>query len=67
MTLVVGRLVSVWTDALGCAGRISVRGAVLEVALDLVPGAAVGDTLLVESGVALQVMRDVPREEPSCA
>ena len=32
----------------------------------LVPEAAVGDALLVESVVALQVMRDVPREEPSC-
>jgi len=42
----------------GRLGRVSVRGARLEVALDLVPEAAPGDTVLVHAGVALSLMRD---------
>jgi len=42
----------------GRVGRVSVRGAQLEVALDLVPEAAPGDTVLVHAGVALALMRD---------
>jgi hydrogenase maturation factor len=42
----------------GRVGRVSVRGARLEVALDLVPEAAPGDTVLVHAGVALALMRD---------
>ena len=42
----------------GRVGRVSVRGAQLEVAMDLVPEAAPGDTVLVHAGVALSRMRD---------
>ena len=42
----------------GRLGRVSVRGARLEVALDLVPEAAPGDTVLVHAGVALSLLRD---------
>ena len=42
----------------GRVGRVSVRGARREVALDLVPEAAPGDTVLVHAGVALSLLRD---------
>jgi hydrogenase maturation factor len=42
----------------GRVGRVSVRGAQLEVALDLVPEAGPGDNVLVHAGVALSLMRD---------
>jgi hydrogenase maturation factor len=42
----------------GRLGRVSVGGARVEVALDLVPEAGEGDTVLVHAGVALAVVRD---------
>jgi len=39
-------------------GRVSVRGATVEVVLDLVPAAGVGDTVLVHAGVALSTLRE---------
>lgn len=51
------RLVEVRTTAEGRVGRVSVRGARTEVALDLVPGARPGDTVLVQAGVALSLVR----------
>ncbi len=53
-----GRLVSLRQDARGRTGRLSVRGAQVEVALDLVPEARVGDSVLVHAGVALSLLRD---------
>ncbi len=52
-----GRLVAVWDGPEGRRGRISVRGAETEVALDLVPGAEVGESVLVHAGVALALVR----------
>jgi hydrogenase maturation factor len=37
---------------------VSVRGAMVEVALDLVPEAGEGDTVLVHAGVALSIVRE---------
>jgi hydrogenase maturation factor len=56
-----GRLVALRDGPLGRTGRVSVRGAQVEVALDLVPGAAAGDCVLVQAGVALALVRE--REE----
>jgi len=53
-----GRLVALEDAASGRRGRVSVRGACLEVALELVPEAKAGDTLLVHAGVALSLVRD---------
>ena len=53
-----GRLVSLREDERGRTGRLSVRGAQVEVALDLVPEAQVGDSVLVHAGVALSLLRD---------
>jgi hydrogenase maturation factor len=47
----------------GRVGRVSVRGAQLDVALDLVPEAEPGDTVLVHAGVALSLMRDTGESE----
>ena len=44
--------------ASGRTGRVSVRGATVEVALDLVPEAREGDSVLVHAGVALSLLRD---------
>ncbi len=54
-----GRLVALEDAPEGRKGRVSVRGARLEVALDLVPEAKAGDTILVHAGVALSLVRDV--------
>jgi len=51
-----GRLVERREDAAGPVGSVSVRGARVVVALDLVPDAREGDSLLVHAGVALAVL-----------
>jgi hydrogenase expression/formation protein HypC len=53
-----GRLVALQEGACGRTGRVSVRGAQVEVALDFVPEARAGDSVLVHAGVALSVLRD---------
>ena len=53
-----GRLVALEDAPEGRRGRVSVRGARLEVALDLVPEAKAGDTVLVHAGVALSLVQD---------
>ena len=53
-----GRLVELREEAGGRVGRVSVRGARLEVALDLVPEARPGDAVLVHAGVALSLVRE---------
>jgi hydrogenase maturation factor len=53
-----GRLVGVSEGPRGRVGRLSVRGARVEVVLDLVPEAATGDEVLAHAGVALAVVRD---------
>jgi hydrogenase maturation factor len=52
------RVVSVEEGPLGRCGRVSVRGATVEVALDLVPAVRTGDSVLVHAGVALSLVRD---------
>ena len=42
----------------GLDGRVSVRGALVEVAFDLLPDARVGDTVLFHAGVALARLRE---------
>ena len=56
--LFTGRLLEVREGPGGAVGRVSVRGARVEVALDLVPGARVGDDVLVHAGVALTIVKD---------
>jgi hydrogenase maturation factor len=53
-----GRVASVVDGPDGRVGRVSVRGAMVEVALDLVPEAGEGDTVLVHAGVALSIVRE---------
>ena len=53
-----GRLVALRDEACGRTGRVSVRGAQVEVALDLVPAAQAGDSVLVQAGVALAIVRE---------
>jgi hydrogenase maturation factor len=70
VNLFVGRICEIRADASGCGGQVDVRGARTEVALDLVPEARIGDSVLVHAGVALSVLRgeDVDTEERStCA
>jgi hydrogenase maturation factor len=52
-----GRVRAVREGPEGRLGCVSVRGARVEVALDLVPSAREGDTVLVHAGVALSVVR----------
>jgi hydrogenase maturation factor len=54
-----GRVVALQEGLDGRSGRVSVRGAQVEVALDLVPEAKAGDSVLVHAGVALSLVRDV--------
>ncbi len=53
-----GTVIAVQETVLGRQGRVSVRGATVEVALDLVPAAGVGDSVLVHAGVAVSLLRD---------
>lgn len=53
-----GRVVDVRDGPDGRVGRVGVRGARVEVALDLVPEARAGDVVLVQAGVALSIVRD---------
>lgn len=53
-----GRVVEIREDSSARVGRVSVRGACVDVALDLVPGARTGDDVLVHAGVALSVVGD---------
>ena len=53
-----GRVASVVDGPQGRVGRVSVRGAQVDVALDLVPEAHAGDTVLVHAGVALSIVRE---------
>lgn len=53
-----GNIVALRDGPDGRVGRVSVRGAQVEVALDLVPEARAGDTVLVHAGVAVSLVRD---------
>jgi hydrogenase maturation factor len=53
-----GRVASLVDGPQGRVGRVSVRGAQVDVALDLVPEAREGDTVLVHAGVALSIVRE---------
>jgi hydrogenase maturation factor len=53
-----GRVVEVRRGTGGIVGRVSVRGARLEIALDLVPQVKAGDDVLVHAGVALSVVQE---------
>jgi hydrogenase maturation factor len=50
------RVASIHEGREGRIGRVSVRGALVDVALDLVPLAREGDIVLVHAGVALSVV-----------
>lgn len=68
MILFVGRICEIREDAGRRSGDVSVRGARVEVALDLVPEARLDDSVLVHAGVALSVLRGEDTEERStCA
>jgi hydrogenase maturation factor len=58
-----GRLVELREEPGGRVGRVSVRGARVEVALDLVPEARPGDAVLVHAGVALSLVREAEETE----
>jgi hydrogenase maturation factor len=53
-----GRVVELREGPEGRVGRVSVRGARVDVALDLVPDARRGDAVLVHAGVALALLRE---------
>lgn len=70
MNLFVGRIEAVQETEAGRSGVVTVRGARTEVALDCVPGARVGDSVLVSAGVALSRVEDQGEgrgEDGSCA
>jgi hydrogenase maturation factor len=52
-----GRIGAIRHGPEGRSGRVSVRGARVDVALDLVPEAGEGDTVLVHAGVAVSIVR----------
>ncbi len=58
MNLFVGCVEDVREGPLGREGVVSVRGARVEVLLDAVPEARVGDSVLIHAGVALSVLTD---------
>jgi hydrogenase expression/formation protein HypC len=58
MNIFVGEVRSIQEADGGRRGSVDVRGARLEVALDFVPAARVGDSVLVHAGVALSVLSE---------
>ena len=62
MNLFVGCVEEVRPGPLGREGVVSVRGARVEILLDAVPEARVGDSVLIHAGVALSVIREDERE-----
>ncbi len=58
-----GRITALRAEGSGRVATLSVRGARVEVAADLVPEAAVGDTVIVHAGVALGIADRGGREE----
>lgn len=67
MNLFVGEIVAIHEAETGRSGSVRVRGARMEVALDLVPQARVGDSVLVHAGVALSLLDDEDQEKMPCA
>jgi hydrogenase maturation factor len=70
VSLFVGRIEMVQETEAGRSGVVTVRGARREVALDCVPEAGVGDSVLVSAGVALSRIEDdggERQEDGSCA
>lgn len=63
MNLFVGRIEEVRKTEAGREGTISVRGARIEVLLDIVPEARVGDSVLVHAGVALSVLGESAEQD----
>ena len=55
---VVGEVVELREGPAGLDGRVSVRGALVEVAFDLLPDARVGDIVLFQAGVALARLQE---------
>jgi hydrogenase maturation factor len=64
VSLFIGRVVEVRQMPEGREGTVSVLGALRSVALDAVPEAGVGDSVLVEAGAAVAVVRG--EERTSC-
>jgi hydrogenase maturation factor len=69
MNIFVGEVRSIREAEGARTGSVDVRGARLEVALDLVPSVRVGDSVLVHAGVALSVLHDEAggEQEVPCA
>ena len=56
--VVVGEVMALREGPAGLDGRVSVRGALVEVAFDFLPDVRIGDTVLFQAGVALARVRD---------
>lgn len=63
MTLTTGNITGIFTRDGVTMAKVSVRGAVTCVVLDLLPGARVGDEVLIEAGVAIARADMQPTEE----
>jgi len=55
-----GRLIKIQENEAGLTGTIDVRGARMDALLLLTPGATIGDTLLIEAGVAVAILDRAP-------
>jgi hydrogenase maturation factor len=63
MNLVAGEIVEIYTDNETTMAKIRVRGAYLRVPLTLVPWVRVGESILVESGIAIAKIENTIAEE----
>lgn len=64
MNLVAGEIVEIYSNNGTTTAKIQVRGAYLRVPLTLVAGAKVGDSILVESGVAIaKIVNHITEED----
>lgn len=58
MAFVTGEIVSIRMNAMHATASVRVGGALVQVPLDLVPDAAVGDHVLIGDGVALTIVEE---------
>ena len=63
MNLVTGEIVEIRKDTWMNIARVRINGVTIQVPLQFVPQAKVGDHVLIEGGVAIAVVEDEPKEK----
>ncbi|HAL56955.1 MAG TPA: hypothetical protein DCP63_10890 [Bacteroidetes bacterium] len=63
MNIVTGEIREIYDQDGTTTARVTVKGAIVHVPISFLPHARVGDTVLIESGVAISFVQPEPQEE----